>query len=271
MYENILVGLDLESESDIPFLSGRRMAAEYGANLRVVSVVRTSLLLGKGFFNAELVDRDELVQEAKSALMSRISKDGPVASDVQIGKPSEVISKVADFRQSDLIVIGAKARSKAESIFGTTATNILSQIDKVDLYACHRLDPENPIERVVIALDGSAISDEVLAKAHQMITSKLTHTETNVRLVTVLDGNKRHSQKVKSSVEDHVSKSAFGQYPLEYREGDVIDCLNDVVVDYDVDLLVVGSGYHWAATWYIGSTSNNVLHECSCDVLVVRS
>ena len=50
MYANIMIALDLESESNVPLITGLRLASEHGATARVVSVVRTALLSGKGIF-----------------------------------------------------------------------------------------------------------------------------------------------------------------------------------------------------------------------------
>lgn len=272
MYENLLIALDLEAESDVPLKTGLRLAAEYGAALRVVSAVRPALLSTEGFFRADVVDREELLTQAKQALNSRIAAmtSDHIPSDVLVGNPSEAIAVAAAHHQSDLIVIGARPRSRPETILGTTATNVLRRADRVDIYACHRTDAEAPANRILVAIDGSDLTPRVLSEAMHLIRTNNAVRRVEVQIVCVVEDLKRRSETVRSRAEEYVAASELADEQLRVVEGEVVGCLEKAVREFGADLLIIGSGNNFGVTWFIGSTTNNILHESACDVLVIR-
>jgi nucleotide-binding universal stress UspA family protein len=272
LYGNLLIALDLEAESDAPLKAGLRLAGEYGAALRVVSAIRPALLSSEGFFRADVVDRDELLAQAKQALNSRIAAitTDQIPSDVLVGNPSETIAAAAAHRQSDLIVIGARPRSGPETILGTTATNVLRRADRVDIYACHRTDPEAPANRILVAIDGSDLTPLVLSEATHLIRTSNAVRQVEVRIVCVVEDLKWRSETVRARSEEYVAASELADRQFQVAEGEVVGCLEQAVREFDADLLVIGSGNNFGVTWFIGSTTNNILHESACDVLVIR-
>lgn len=270
MYKNLLAALNLESDSDVPLQTGLRLAEEYGSSIRVVAAVRPALLSPKGFFHADIIDKDELLEEARWALQTRIDNSSakPVGSDVVLGKPSEMIANAAEFHSCDLIVMGAHPRSRSEWIFGTTATNVLRQAQNVDIYACHRTDPSEPVSRILVAVDGSNLTPHVLLETELLLETNLTAQPSEVRIVCVVKDD-RHD-RIASAFHEFVDASKLANDPRHVVRGEVVPCLEQMVLDFDADLLIVGSGRHFGVTWYIGSVSNRVLHEAACDVLVVR-
>ena len=270
LYKHLLTALNLEKPSDVPLQTGLRLAGEYGSALRVVSVVRSALLVPKGFFQAEMVDKDELLEEARQALRSRAEYAGSkhLDFDVLVGNPSEVIASSAQHRGSDLIVMGAHPRSRSEMIFGTTATNVLRLARPVDIYACHRPDPHVPVKRVLVAVDGSNLTPHVLSEIEHLMHSNLTAEPVEVRIVCVVKGHK--AGPVADAFYQFVAASGLASEPHQVVTGAAVPCLEEQVAAFDADLLVVGAGNHFGLTWYVASTSNRVLHEAACDVLVIR-
>ena len=174
-----------------------------------------------------------------------------------------------EHRSSDLLVIGARPRSKSETVFGTTATDILRQTESADVYACHRPDPDTPADRILVAIDASDLTPQVLTETQQLIDSNLTSSRPEVQLVCVVD-NPRRSDQLVQRAHEFVRASGFAELELQVREGEVGDCLAQLATDFDADLLIIGSGRNFGVTWYVGSTTNAILHEVACDVLVIR-
>lgn len=270
LYKHLLTAINLEKPSDVPLQTGLRLAAEYVSALRAVSAVRSALLVPKGFFHAETVDKDEILEEARRALRSRVEHLGSkhLDFDVLVGKPSEVIANAAEYHGSDLIVMGAHPRSTSEMIFGTTATNVLRLARHADIYACHRTDPDEPVRRILVAVDGSSLTPHVLFETEHLMKTSLTAEPVDVRIVCVVKDDRQ--SPVADAFHQFVAASGLANEPHQVVTGGVVPCLEEMVAEFDADLLVVGSGRHLGLTWYIASTSNRVLHEVACDVLVIR-
>lgn len=269
MYKKILAALDIESQSDRPIISAERLAREQQADLHAVAVVRNALLTAKGFFSAEIVDRDSIIEEARSALRARVAAvcRTPPGTDVLVGKPSEAIVNVARHRNCDLIVLGSKPREGSEMILGTTASNILRLAGGIDLYACHRSDPESPLDRVTVAIDGSDLSGQVLR-----VTRDLTRVNPGceVQVVCVVEDESRESEAIVTAARKHLAGYDWPELRVCVEKKGVVGTLEDTIRELDSDLLVIGSGRNRGIGWAIGSTTNSLLHEISCDVLIVR-
>ncbi len=265
MYKNIIIGLDLESEDDTPVHSGVALAEEYGAAARVVCAVRQSLLLARGFFNAELIDRKALIAEAKHALATRLPDKHSLTSSVFVGKASDELAAATEHFNADLIVIGAKPRSRSEALFGTTATNILRLAHGVDIYACHRPAFSPPISEILVAVDGRNHTENVLSHVRTLVDTTVTTKQPTVRIVCV-DCKEAQRQFV-----SQLSSQIFGNAltPI-FVEGNLVENLNKLIGEFYSDLLVIGSGANVGPTWFVGSTTNDVLHDAACDVLVIR-
>ncbi len=269
MYTRILAALDVESHSDRPLISAVRLARELQAALHAVAVVRTALVSTRGFFSADMVDRNSVLEQAREALRARVDAtcDSQPGLDVLVGKPSEAIVNVARRRDCDLIVLGAQPREGSERVLGTTATNILRLASGIDLYACHRADPHNPLERITVAIDGSRLSPAVLAAARAMAG---IHEPCDVQVVCVIDGEKRESESTVAAARNYLKDTDWSDLRVCTQTRGVVDALEQTIREFDSDLLVVGSGQNIGPGWAIGSTTNSLLHEISCDVLIVR-
>lgn len=270
LYKQLLTALNLEKSSDVPLRTGLRLAEEYGSALRVVSAVRNALLVPRGFFQAETVDRHAILESARQALRSRVEywASKHLDLDVLVGRPSEVIANAAAHRGSDLIVMGAHPRSRSQMIFGTTATNVLRLARHVDIYACHRTNPDAQVRRILVAVDGSDLTPHVLFETEHLMRTSLTAEPVDVRVVCVAKEDTR--SPATDAFYQHVADSDLANAPHQVVTGAVVPRLEELVVEYDADLLIVGAGRHLGLTWYIASTSNRVLHEAACDVLVIR-
>ncbi|MGD8417918.1 MAG: universal stress protein [Pseudomonadales bacterium] len=268
-YRNILTALDPESPSDAPLIAGWRLALEQSATLRIAAAVRPALVSAKGFFNPQLVDRQSVLRDAREAveLRTRAIIGDTVPIDVMVGAPGEVVATIAEKRSCDLIVLGARPRSGTEHVFGTTSTDVLRHADGIDVYACHRPDPENPTDITIIAIDGSDATDDVLAGSVRFLEpAHGDHRKTHV--ICVAPGNR--AAKIVDRCRSYLKTSPWSDLDVRAEEGDVTDSLEAAIRELECDLLIIGSGENLGIGWSLGSTTNEVLHEVSCDVLVIR-
>ena len=267
-YKSLIAALDIERESDTPVITGLRISSENAAELHLVAAVRPELLLAKGFFDAQIVERDVLLKDARNALVSRLNAltERQIDTNVIVGEPADVIAHVAEIRSGDLIVIGARKRRNMERLFGTTTTDVLRAAEGVDVYACHREDPQNKVERVVVAIDGSEVTEDVLSRSAQVVTDADIDPH-NVRVVCVTSKSK--DEMVKRS-HQFLAKSKWQTMEIVPELESVPNTLDSFVRDFDADLLIIGSGKNRGVGWAIGSTSNSILHEVSCDCLMIR-
>lgn len=68
------------------------------------------------------------------------------------------------------------------------------------------------------------------------------------------------------------ARSAEIETSTHAREGDPADALLDVAEEHGVDLIVVGNqGMTGACRFLLGSVPNNVSHNASCGVYIVRT
>ena len=269
MYRRILAALDVESRSDRPLISADRLAREQDAALHAVAVVRNALLSPKGFFSADMVDREGIMAQARNALQARVAAicERQPGTDVLSGKPSEAIVNVARHRDCDLIVLGAQPREGPERFLGTTATNILRLADGIDLYACHRADPQTPLDRITVAIDGSRLSPHALAAARDLTA---TRKASQVQVVCVVEDESRESDRIISAARGYLKDTDWSDLLVCIGTGGVVDTLEQTIRAFDSDLLIISSGRNIGPGWAIGSTTNSLLHEISCDVLIVR-
>jgi nucleotide-binding universal stress UspA family protein len=270
-YKNVLAALDLERSTDTALIAGSRLAREHAADLRVVSAIRRALVSHKGFFTAEMVDRASIMQEARSATELRIRSvvELPTEIDVVVGDPGEVIASVAEHRSSDLIVLCPRRRSGSEHFLGSTATDVLRWADGIDVYACHRNDPQNPTDKTIIAIDGSDVTADVLADSARFLSPAVDSSSVHVICIVPAESGRRH-ERVLDNCRRYLENSPWGDMEVRVENKDVANTLNDAIREHDADLLVIGSGENLGIGWAIGSTTNDVLHDVSCDVLVVR-
>lgn len=267
MYVNVMATVDLIHADDSTVITGRRLASDYSASLRVACALRPALLSGKGFFTADVVDRPTLLNEAKQAALARFPD---LEVDVQIGNPGEVIAGLAEHRHSDLIVLNPKRRTGSEHVWGTTTTDVLRLAKGIDVYACHRDDPDVAISSAIIAIDGSRITEEVLADSHAVLKpTQVEPSATHVICVVPPDKRKR-TQRLLDLCDAYLQKSNWSSMEVLIQDEDVTQTLDAAIRNYDADLLIIGSGENHGLGWAIGSTTNDVLHDVSCDVLVVR-
>ena len=126
--QKILIAIDDGPISEKVALNGFQLGQQLNAEIAVVSVTDTTLMR-----NADGVTQEEMEDTAKGelrknqqALIAKVFKDFKVSTFVEDGKPSEMILKVADEWEADLIVLGTHGRTGLKHLLmGSVAERVM--------------------------------------------------------------------------------------------------------------------------------------------------
>jgi nucleotide-binding universal stress UspA family protein len=131
--KRMLVPTDFSPASDIAFNYALDMARRQGASLHLLHVIDDASFATAypdGFYVELPGLRAQLTDEAKrrlEAMTSRCETLGVTASvEVAIGRPARIVTEVAAFRGTDLIVMGTHGRSGfAHLVLGSVAERVV--------------------------------------------------------------------------------------------------------------------------------------------------
>jgi nucleotide-binding universal stress UspA family protein len=126
--KKILIAIDDGPISEKVALNGFQLGQQLNADIALISITDTALMR-----NADDVTQDEMENMAKSELrknqqmlIDKVFKDFKVSTFVEDGKPYEMILKVADEWEADLIVLGTHGRTGLKHLLvGSVAEKVM--------------------------------------------------------------------------------------------------------------------------------------------------
>ena len=209
---------------------------------------------------------ERLTEHAADRLRERWAH---VETRVEKGNAAETIIDRAQELQCDLIVLGAQGRSDIEAF-------LLGSVSfKIATYApCSVLvikQPMETIERILLAVDGSAYSD----RAASFLANHVDPTGLDLRVLTVVE-NRSEALEIASVTDDadEVSRKLTERgftARASRREGHAAEQIAAGSRDEDVQLVVVGArGLTGLRQFFLGSVSHKTVKYCDRAVLVVR-
>jgi nucleotide-binding universal stress UspA family protein len=217
------------------------------------------------------------------------------------GHPAEQITKFADERQPDLIVVGAYGlHARLGILLGGVAQQVVEHARWPVLVA---RAPSRALRRVLLVTDGSP--DSQLAAAYlgrlplpaeakirvlhvmppelppevvapnwpvgpRMVPTVPMSETVAARLAQRTEDLEREGQAIVDR--DVEALSASGHQPSgSLARGEAASEILQYVKTHDVDLIVAGSrGLSAVKGWLLGSVSRKLVHYASCSVLIVR-
>lgn len=118
MYKTILCAIEASQEGKKVLAKASELAEHFGSKLIVINVLPYTLL-PKDYQKAL---RDDIIPKiGKITAPFGISEKNCL---IKVGKPYEVICKVAARKKADLIVIGTHSKKGLQAAIGSTATGV---------------------------------------------------------------------------------------------------------------------------------------------------
>ena len=118
-YKRVLIAIDEEPSSEVVAEKGLQLGKQLKAEIAVVSVANTTDLLTEGGVTpdemAEIIRKD--TRKSQKNILKKVFKDNEVTQFIEEGKPQELILKVADQWNADILVMGAQPKSGLSQIF----------------------------------------------------------------------------------------------------------------------------------------------------------
>ncbi|MCB5185783.1 universal stress protein [Methylobacillus gramineus] len=204
-----------------------------------------------------------------------------VSARVVKGKPAEVVLKVTEEEQADLILTGIKRDGAFEkALLGDTVTELARSSNVPVLIVKKRV--RTPYRKIVVATDLSEISRPALARALDLFGPDnivLFHAA-YAHFASRMDDRTGYESELRvdaiQNCKDFIAQvagdvvAAQMEVLVEYGEPDLL--LEKYVLDHNVDLVVVATkGRSGLLGALLGSVATRILDTVPCDVLIARS
>jgi nucleotide-binding universal stress UspA family protein len=200
------------------------------------------------------------------------------------GKAHAEIASRADEINADLVVLGAHGENFVLDVFvGTTAQRVQRRSSAPVLVV--RQAPYGRYERVLIATDFSPASAEAARAAWRFFPGAMFHMlnvyqaafESRLAFAGLDDPaieeyRRRAGDQALQELESFARGAAFEDRPsLRVRHGYAPARIKERAAELDADVIVLGTqGKSPLEVGFLGSVSEHVAAESSCDVLLVR-
>lgn len=202
----------------------------------------------------------------------------PVELGIAFGVPGIEISRFAERREADLLVLGRKPRSQlARLLLGDTADSVARR----SRIPCLFVPPgSEPPRRMLVALDGSERGMVVLKEASgfaraagldlRAVTVEAGPSDEPVQLAAALPVER--SVRLRSRTQSFLTREPLPSAlpEVEVRRGAIVDQILEAVHETEADVLAIG--YHRGGLPGIleaGSTARHLAHTAPCAVLTI--
>lgn len=241
-------------------------------------VAQAASLQGYDEFRNAMVDAGRQLLERATAMIP------PDVTEVrtinEIGSPAQVILDGAQTVSADLVVVGARGRSRvAETVLGSVSHRVLSHASRPTLIV---KGSARPIQRVLVAIEGRDDADRIV----QWLTRHPFATPVELCVLNVvvpigLDspydalGAKAWWAGAETYAEEFVKETAAKLLDSRYTVSTKVAIGNPAAIIEEkaqtVDLVVAAShGRKGIERFLLGSVSHAIVHHVSCPVLVIR-
>lgn len=271
MYRNILVPLDgsFTSERILPWVED--FAVRTGARVKLLRV----LPKGQDASNGHSILRARLDAFAYLRQVEGRMKAAGVAAQslLRTGPPAATIAKTAILTRADLIALSARGASRATRfLMGGTAERLL-RLSSKPLYIVHsslkpaKLRPLR-LEKIVVPLDGSALSESVLPFAADLAAWYqgrifLVH----VRSVRTPAGDPERLDQLAGLLRARGISAT-----VRIMTGDAVEQILTAVKRHGADLIAMNShGRGGFAKLFLGSVAEEIIHAGSVPVFVTKN
>ncbi len=285
MYETMVVGFDDSLSSKAALIEASNRARKHGGKVIMVHAV---------FFDNEEfgIAPEQLDKRMKIGEKACIESKEKITSEFGIevqsllceGDPPDVILDVAQGKKADLIVLGTYGRRGLNRLLMGSVTSRIILDSPADVLVVKKPCTECTGEyaSVLVPYDGSDFSKRALNRACQIAkqdNSSVTVLYVIPRYEEMLNFFKTESirkslmqeaEKIMESAKEFAAIQGL-VIKTEVSEGYAPDRIAEIAKERDHDLIVIGShGYRGMNKAIMGSTTERVILNAGCPILVVR-
>jgi len=189
---------------------------------------------------------------------------------IEYADPAETIIQKTESGKYDLVVIGNRGESEAETF------SLGSVADKVSRHAeCPVLivKEKTKISKVLVGIDGSENAEKALEHAVELAEKhKAKVTLLNVQESKIFGLKPEVAKELGDYVlSDAAAKVKGVEFKTLLEFGNPAETIIEVAEKGNYDLIVVGNrGLSSVKRFFLGSVSDDISHHAKCSVLIVR-
>lgn len=131
LYKNLLVALDLTEESKE--ILDKAVAVADGGIINLVHVIEPLAYAYGGDIPMDLSEVQGQLQQQATEQLAKLGKNAGISADNQfvvIGQPTSEIHRLAEEKNTDLIVVGSHGRQGLALLLGSTANGVLHGVKR---------------------------------------------------------------------------------------------------------------------------------------------
>ena len=283
LIERVLAATDGSEYGAKAVQTGAALSRRAGASFEVVTIVEVLMLPPVAMAPpAEALEYDdafttEALRKAEAQARDADQAEAPI--HVYSGFPAPLISRVADERAADLIVLGAHPHpAVARFLVGNTAERVIRTARRPVLVA---IEPRTePFRKILVAVDLSTQSRRVLraaaaiAKADGAELRALYAREPlpPMLLESGLFVEESYPGLGPDDLAESIAVAELRDIRVEprVREGRAGDAVLEETAEWDADLVVIGShGFGFFERLLLGSTSIHILRHSRRATVIV--
>lgn len=285
MYKTMVVGFDDSDSSKAALIEASNRARKHGGDVIMVHAV---------FFDTEEfgIAPEQLDKRLKIGEKVCLQSKEMVKSEFGIeaesllcqGDPHDVILEIAEGKKADLIVLGTYGRKGLNRLLmGSVTTGVIADAQTDVLIVkkpCTKCTGE--YKSILVPFDGSEFSKTAVVRACQM--AKLDNSTVTVlyvipRYEEMLNFFKTESirnslmQEAEKIIQSAKELAALQRTEVitKIADGYAPDSIVEIATEQKHDLIVMGShGYRGVNKAIMGSTTERVIMNAACPILVVR-
>jgi nucleotide-binding universal stress UspA family protein len=241
-------------------------------------IAEATNLQGYYEFRSAMVDAGRQLLERVRAMVPPDVKT--VRTINEIGSPAQVILDGAQTVAADLVVVGARGRSRiAETVLGSVSHRVLSHASRPTLIV---KGVAHPIQHVLVAVEGRDDADRILQwLTRHRFAAPVELCVLNVVVPIGLDspydalGARAWQEGAEGYAEEFVKETAAKLLDSQYTVSTKVAIGNPAGVVEEMaqsaDLVLVAShGRTGLDRFLLGSVSHSIVHHVTCPVLVIR-
>jgi universal stress protein E len=286
----ILVGTDLDRESELLVGTALSLARAAGAKIHVVYSFNppTGFMseLGAGIDPAILAEEEQRCREALATQVAHLGiGDAELhGQTVLTGAPHRTLPELAEEIGADLLVVGATAGGRLHRRLGSTADRVLRRATCPVLVV--RGDLRISPHKILAPVDLSPLAAESFLTGLNLLGQMSGGAAPEVEALFVLSMIQRQvapqftpeqvdrfaAEELRRFVEAHADARAggAGEMRRKVRTGNTREEIFAEIADFRPDLVLLGThGTGGFDRLVIGSVAADITREASCSVLVV--